>query len=116
MLLRAYKHLGYVRVVMELSDRLDTGAIEQEASRLGLHLYWRQTFHPDSVRELNRRLRLASGRRIIVAVSPGSLEIARYAARSRLVSIITVEPGQERIVDRSTLQLLRQRGSGALRL
>jgi len=50
----------------------------------------------------------------IIAVEPETVDVARYAATHKKVSLIRVTPGMERIVDESTAILLRQKGYGAL--
>ncbi|MEB3774445.1 MAG: hypothetical protein GSR86_05930 [Desulfurococcales archaeon] len=75
----------------------------------------RITLTPSTTVELRRRLRRVP-RNTLVAVRPGSLEVARRAAAIRGVHLIQVSRGTSRIVDRSTHRLFKARGYGAVEL
>ncbi|MCE4624457.1 MAG: hypothetical protein F7C35_01150 [Desulfurococcales archaeon] len=112
-MLALYSRLNYKIVAIEKSPWLDTARIEKAASDAGVQVIWRRTLRASRPREIQRQLR-DSERGEIVAVAAETLEAARFAARNKRVHILTVSPGMERIVDRSTLILFQQRGWGVV--
>ena len=114
-MLRAYATLGYGLVAMET---LPSGLkrVEEAASRHGVTIVWRHTIRASSSADIRRGLRNVPGAARLVAVSALTLEAARYAARSKQVDILVIEPGMERLVDASTLELFSQRGWGAVEI
>ena len=117
-MLPLYRDLGYTLVAMERAPFLETHKIESSARNLGIGLAWRVTIRASRPREVQNRVREVArrGRPHVIAVTPQSVDAGRYAARSKNVDIIAIEPGMERLVDHSTSTLFSQRGWGAIEI
>ena len=112
-MLALYSRLNYKIVAFEKSPWLDTTRIEKAADDVGIRVVWRRTLRASRPREIQRQLK-GLERDELIAVAAETLEAARFAARNKRVHILTVSPGMERIVDRSTLTLFQQRGWGVV--
>ena len=106
--------LGYRAVIVERDEMIDPTKVEKRARELGLLIAWRRTGRASGRKSARRHAEAARGD--VVAVIPLTQEAARYAAQSRSIHIIVAEPGLERLVDRSTLTLFRQRGWGLVEI
>ncbi|MCE4627692.1 MAG: hypothetical protein F7C34_00890 [Desulfurococcales archaeon] len=114
-MVKTYATLGYGLIAMEtLPSGLKT--VEDAARESGVRIVWRHTIRASSSADVRRGLRNVPGPARLVAVAAMTLEAARYAARSKQVDILVIEPGMERLVDASTLELFTQRGWGAVEI
>ncbi len=102
--------LGFSR-----SNGVDAREVEVIARKAGLRVVYRYNIEGERRSEVAGEIRRAPGGHII-AVIPHSMDVARYAAVNKRVHIITVPPGMERIVDRSTAKLFRDRGWGSIEI
>jgi len=94
---------------------IDSDEVNRQASRLGVKIYYIYVVEGERRSEIARHVRRAP-RNAIITVTPWSIDAARYAAVNKRVHIIRIPPGMERIVDRSTAKLFRDRGWGAVEL
>ncbi len=114
-ILHVLSQAGYRAVAFEYSGEINKDIIEYKARSLGLRLVWRTTIKASSRRELRSAVQSAVRRKIdLISVYPLTLEAGRYAAQHKSVHLIHVPPGMDRLVDKSTLELFRQRGWGAI--
>ncbi len=98
-----YSHLG---VPVDVYDD-----VKEAAGRLGLKLVPRIHIVAESASDVKP----IRGRGVVV-VEPLSLEAARRAAVARGVHLLRVRPGMQRVIDRSTFRLFKNRGYGAIEL
>ncbi len=104
------RSMGFAGLGLELKSCESLG---RPSSRLGVTTYPRVTFEARGKAELSQAISRAPAS-VIVSVAPVGLEAFRYAARSRRVDVIRVNPRQGILPDRSTLNLFRAREGGAL--
>jgi RNase P/RNase MRP subunit p30 len=111
-LLKAAARLGYDLVAIEESEGLDKERIREESSRSRVAVVWRRTVASADKRFMASAARGKTGG--LVVAEPLSLEAARFAATSKRFHVLRVTPGGERLIDKSTLRLFRERGWGAV--
>jgi len=89
------------------------GEALEEAAKAGVIIYPKVTVEAKERRELIKflsRLQLD----VIASVRPCNLEGYRYAARLKRVDMLRLNPSARLLPDRSTLNLFRSKGGGAL--
>ncbi|MGC9072027.1 MAG: RNase P subunit p30 family protein [Acidilobus sp.] len=104
---RAFGYIG-IGIDLELYER-----VKDKVAELGLRAYPRTTIEAKGKDELFKALS-GSPPNVIVAIAVRHLEAYRYAARSRRVDLIRIDPGSGLLPDKSTLNLFRVRGGGAV--
>ena len=111
-LVRAAARMGYRLLGIEESGGIDRERVVEESARHGATIVWRRTIVAGDRRTLAAEAK--RGRGVLLVAEPLSLEAARYAATSKAFHVLRIRPGEERLVDRSTLRLFRDRGWGAV--
>ena len=111
-ILRDASKLGYKALVFEYDEFVDMSAVARAADERGIRIFWRITVRAGDRKSIKKALGSRPSRVSLVALEPLSYEAARYAARSRSIHILTIGPGMEKYIDRSTLTLFEQRGWG----
>ncbi len=90
----------------------DMNRVKDEASKLGVKVFFRHTVAASTRREARKGIDSAP-RNAIVVVEARSLEVLRYAAVNKRVDVIRPGPGMEvHATDKSQARLFRERGWG----
>ncbi len=113
-LVRAAARMGYRLLGIEDSGGIDRERVREESARHGAKVVWRRTITAGDRETLAAEARRGRGR--LLVAEPLSLEAARYAATSKAFHVLRIRPGEERVVDKSTLRLFKDRGWGAIEL
>jgi len=105
------RRLGYCLLGVEASDEVfDT--VKKEANRHGLRVVRVYTASGARRADVARNLESAPRGRVLRLAVPKAADAARYAGANKKLAGFVVEPGQERLVDRSTRRLFMERGWG----
>jgi len=107
----AAKRLGYCLLGVEAPDDVFDIA-RSEASRHGLKVIRVYTAPGAKRAEVAKSLESAPRGRVLRLALPKGADAARYAGANKKLAGFVVEPGQERLVDRSTRRLFMERGWG----
>jgi len=105
------RRLGYCILGVEAEDPLFK-AMLGEAERAGLRLVRVYTAPGSKRSEVARSLEGAPRRGVLKLAVPKAPDAARYAGANKKLAGFIVEPGMERLVDRSTRRLFMERGWG----
>ncbi len=107
------KKIGYKMVGIEINENIDIDHLTREHKD---SIIFRISLKVNNRSELIKKLRKLPSSKTIIAIEPFDLETARNALVSKKVDLVTIRPGLERIVDKSTRKLLEQKKFGAVEI
>jgi len=110
-IVEAAGRLGYCILGIEGPDDVFEAARSQ-ASQHGLRVVRVYTAPGAKRAEIARSLESAPRGKVLRLAVPKAADAARYAGANKKLAGFVVEPGQERLVDRSTRRLFMERGWG----
>ncbi len=113
-MIRTLIGFGYRIIGVEARNDINIESLRKE---FGGGILQRITLRVNNKKEFNRVVsKKLVNNNIIVSVETRSLEVARLAAVSKKVDLLTLVPGLEKAVDKSTRTLLSQKGFGGIEI
>ncbi len=107
------KRMKIGMIGIDLRSDIDLDKVTEYAGKLGIRIIYRYDVEGKRRSEIAKLLRRAP-RNAIVTIIPQSIDAARYAAVNKRVHMIRIPLGMEKIADKSTAKLFRDRGWGAI--